>query len=95
MKKYRSKVEALEEKVKEVLQEEWSEKVLKKAEADACKAEKTLKGETKDKREWFQTHKERQEEKGNNFKNLIIINRICDFFMLITTVVYKLFIINF
>ncbi|XP_014274809.1 probable ATP-dependent RNA helicase DDX27 [Halyomorpha halys] len=63
LKKYRAKVEVLEEKIKGVLEEEWSEKALKKAENEALKAEKSLKGETKEKRDWFQTHKEREEEK--------------------------------
>lgn len=64
LKKYRAKVEALEDKIKGILEEEWSDKALKKAEIEAEKATKSLKGEVnKEKREWFQTHKEREEEK--------------------------------
>lgn len=62
--KYKKKVDGLEERIKQILQEEWEEKELRKAEAHMSKTEKILKGEVPDQREWFQTKKERQEEKA-------------------------------
>uniref|UniRef100_A0A171AY77 Atp-dependent rna helicase ddx27 n=1 Tax=Triatoma infestans TaxID=30076 RepID=A0A171AY77_TRIIF len=62
--KYKKKVNDLEERIKQILQEEWEEKELRKAEAHMSKTEKILKGEVPEQREWFQTKKERQEEKA-------------------------------
>ena len=61
--KYRKKVELLEEEIEKVLQEEHAEKMLRQAEAQLSKTEKKLKGVQEDKRLWFQSGKERNEEK--------------------------------
>uniref|UniRef100_A0A1B6CUR1 RNA helicase n=2 Tax=Clastoptera arizonana TaxID=38151 RepID=A0A1B6CUR1_9HEMI len=62
--KYRKKVSRLEEEITKILQEEWEEKTLQKAENQANKAEKILKGGPGERpRSWFQTHKQRMEEK--------------------------------
>ncbi|PSN35787.1 hypothetical protein C0J52_09481 [Blattella germanica] len=60
--KYRTRVTALEEKVKEILQEEWEERELSKAENQANRAENMLKGQEEMPRSWFQSQKERKEE---------------------------------
>lgn len=86
--KYRAKVEKLDAKVKEILDEEYQEKLLLKAEAQANRAEKTLKSslakkgkksnksveEKPEKREWFQTDRQRKDEKSkcNSFWNILI-----------------------
>ncbi|KAJ9585565.1 hypothetical protein L9F63_002641, partial [Diploptera punctata] len=44
--KYKSRVLALEEKIKDILQEEWEERALAKAENQANRAENILKGQT-------------------------------------------------
>lgn len=62
--KYKKKVAALEEKIQGILQEEWEEKALRRAEMQMAKTEKILKGEVDEKRTWFQSGKERREEKG-------------------------------
>ena len=55
---------ALEEKVKDILQEEWEERALTKAENQANHAEKLLKGQVDMPRSWFQSNKERNQEKS-------------------------------
>ncbi|CAB0020565.1 unnamed protein product [Nesidiocoris tenuis] len=70
--KYKKKVGALEEKVQGIIQEEWEEKALRRAEMQMSKTEKIMKGEVDEKRSWFQSVKERRQEKGSkryrNFK---------------------------
>lgn len=62
--KYRTKVSRLDEEITKILQEEWEERVMLRAENQANRAEKLLKGAPLEpKRNWFQTHKERMEEK--------------------------------
>lgn len=62
--KYRKKVSRLDEEINKILQEEWEERVMLRAENQANRAEKLLKGAPPEpKRSWFQTHKERTEEK--------------------------------
>ncbi|XP_021914153.1 probable ATP-dependent RNA helicase DDX27 isoform X2 [Zootermopsis nevadensis] len=61
--KYRVRVSALEDKVKHILQEEWEERTLNRAENQANHAEKILKGETETPRSWFQSDKQRKLEK--------------------------------
>ncbi|XP_072389207.1 probable ATP-dependent RNA helicase DDX27 [Diabrotica undecimpunctata] len=63
LEKYRTKIESLEPQVTEILQEEYEERVLSKAENQANRAEKLLKGEKDQVRPWFQTKKQRKEEK--------------------------------
>lgn len=61
--KYRARVSLLEDKVKHILQEEWEERALNRAENQANHAEKILKGHTEMPRSWFQSDKERKLEK--------------------------------
>ncbi|GJQ66047.1 hypothetical protein Trydic_g4135 [Trypoxylus dichotomus] len=62
--KYKSKLEQLEPKIEQILNEEREERLLSKTENQANRAEKLLKGETEEKRPWFQTAKERKLEKN-------------------------------
>ncbi|XP_067000755.2 probable ATP-dependent RNA helicase DDX27 [Anabrus simplex] len=62
--KYRERVLALEDDVKQILQEEWEERTLQKAEKQANRAEKLLKGTQDAPRSWFQSDKERRLEKA-------------------------------
>ncbi|KAJ8944933.1 hypothetical protein NQ318_013081 [Aromia moschata] len=61
--KYRQKLEKLEPQIAQILQEEYEERLLSKAENQANRAEKFLKGEKDEKRPWFQSKKQRKEEK--------------------------------
>ncbi|KAK7861626.1 hypothetical protein R5R35_010129 [Gryllus longicercus] len=64
--KYREKVEALESDIEAILREEYEERMLLKMENQVKKAEnivKTDKKQPQQTREWFQSQKERQEEK--------------------------------
>ncbi|XP_055597473.1 probable ATP-dependent RNA helicase DDX27 [Uranotaenia lowii] len=62
--KYRKKVQALEEEIEKVLQEERAEKLLLQTEMQLNRTEKKLKGEAAGpNREWFQSHRQRMEEK--------------------------------
>lgn len=64
--KYRKKLIALEPEVRRVYEEEQAEKELAQTENQLSKTEKKLKlgkNETKESRQWFQTHRERMEEK--------------------------------
>ncbi|XP_014251381.1 probable ATP-dependent RNA helicase DDX27 [Cimex lectularius] len=61
--KFKKKVNALEERINTILQEEWEEKALRKAELQMAKTEKILSQDDSEKRMWFQTGKERREEK--------------------------------
>lgn len=65
--KYRQKCDELNTDIKRILQEEQQERELNKLEQRANRAEKLLMGEKGVDRSWFQTKKEREEEKGNNF----------------------------
>lgn len=81
--KYNKKLQSLEPKVEEILQEERSEKELAKTENQANRVEKLLKEEdTKDGRTWFQSKKERKKEKGNTrstfLKSLLIVAISCN-----------------
>jgi hypothetical protein len=62
--KYRARVSALEDKVKHILQEEWEERTLNRAENQANRAEKILKGQAEIPRSWFQSDDERKLEKS-------------------------------
>lgn len=62
--KYKDKVEKLESQIKQILHEEYEERILSKAENQANRAEKIIKGEREPKRPWFQTAKERKDEKN-------------------------------
>lgn len=64
MEKYRARVSALEDKVKHILQEEWEERTLNRAENQANRAEKILKGQAEMPRFWFQSDEERKLEKS-------------------------------
>lgn len=64
--KYKKKLYALEPEVRNVYEEERAEKELAQTENQLSKTQKKLaagKNETKESRQWFQTHKERMEEK--------------------------------
>lgn len=64
--KYRKKLLALETEVRKVYEEERAEKELAQTENQLSKTQKKLlegKNETKESRQWFQTHKQRMEEK--------------------------------
>lgn len=60
--KYRVKLEKLEPEIEHILEEEHAERLLAKAENQANRAEKLLKGEVEH-RPWFQSKKQRKEEK--------------------------------
>jgi hypothetical protein len=62
--KYRVRVSALEDKVKHILQEESEERALNRAENQANRAEKILRGQTEVPRSWFQSDKKRKLEKS-------------------------------
>lgn len=68
--KYRKKVNALEAEIEKVLEDEEAEKMLRQAENQLNKTEKKLKaqlnhkGEAMTQRQWFQSRKERLEEKA-------------------------------
>lgn len=62
--KYKRKLVILEPQLNKILQEEYEERLLSKAENQANRAEKILKGEQEEKRPWFQTKKQRKEEKA-------------------------------
>ncbi|XP_071447864.1 probable ATP-dependent RNA helicase DDX27 [Hetaerina americana] len=67
LEKYRKRISALEDDVKNILDEEESERQLQKAEGQAKKVEKMLQeknGVLERTRTWFQTQKERKEEKA-------------------------------
>lgn len=65
--KYSKKLQSLETDVNKILEEERNERELAKIENQANRAEKLLKNESNKgaQRTWFQTQKERKEEKGN------------------------------
>lgn len=81
LEKYKQKLEKIEPQIAQILQEEYEERILNKAENQANRAEKLLKGEVDEKRPWFQTKKQRKEEqkrlslKQNDENNKIGINR--------------------
>lgn len=61
--KYRIKLSNLEPQIQQIVQEEYEERLLSKAENQANRAQKLLEGEKVEKRSWFQTKKQRKEEK--------------------------------
>lgn len=64
--KYRKKLLALEPEIRNVYEEEQAEKMLAQTESELSKTVKKLKldkNDIKESRQWFQTHKERMEEK--------------------------------
>ena len=68
--KFKGKLKRLEKEVEEIEAEEEAEKELRIAELKANKACKIMEGgkeQTTFKRSWFQTHKQRQEEKSRGF----------------------------
>ena len=67
--KYRDKISSLEKDIKEIEIQEKEEREMRATENQMNKAKRILeeKGETEQaKRTWFQTHKERLQEKGNH-----------------------------
>ncbi|KRT81362.1 helicase, partial [Oryctes borbonicus] len=64
LEKYKTKLERLEPQIEQILQEEYQERLLSKTENQANRAEKLLKGETEQRRPWFQSAKERKLEKN-------------------------------
>lgn len=71
--KYRKKVAKLEEQINNILHEEWEERVMQRTENQANRAEKILKKEGVGEmpRSWFQSHKQREDEKGTSYKNAL------------------------
>lgn len=61
--KYREKVKSFEEDIKEILEQEDEEREIRATENKMNKAQKILDGNQEAKRSWFQTHREREEEK--------------------------------
>lgn len=77
LEKYKLKLEKLEPQINQILQEEYEERLLSKAENQANRAEKLLKGEQEPTRPWFQTKKERKQEKDRlSLKNIAVNNTI-------------------
>lgn len=74
--KYRKKVAKLEEQINNILHEEWEERVMQRTENQANRAEKILKKECVGEmpRSWFQSHKQREDEKGtiSDFLHLLV-----------------------
>ena len=64
LEKYGKKLSALEPKVGQILQEELEERLLSKVENQVNRAQKKLAGNEEQRRPWFQTDKERKEEKA-------------------------------
>jgi len=62
---YRTKIESLEEDIKAIEREEAAEKEMMSAQAQLSRAERQLDGsaEAEQKRQWFETHRERMENK--------------------------------
>lgn len=61
--KYRKKLGALELEIKNILDEEFQERAFAKMEMEINRAENSLRGLTTQQREWFQTMKQRKQEK--------------------------------
>lgn len=61
--KYRKKVNVLEAEIQSILEEERVERQMAKTEQQLSKAERRLKGMQEKPRDWFQTKKQREEEK--------------------------------
>lgn len=63
LEKYRQKIKTLQPQIENILREEEEERLLRKAELQANKAEKMLAGSKDPERQWFQTKQERKKEK--------------------------------
>ncbi|EFA06493.1 probable ATP-dependent RNA helicase DDX27 [Tribolium castaneum] len=63
LEKYKNKLEKLEPQIAQILQEEYEERQVAKVENQVNKVEKLLKGEKGEARPWFQTKKQRKDEK--------------------------------
>lgn len=61
--KYKTKLEQIEPEIQGIVQEEYAERLLSKAENQANRAQKMLNGEKSEARPWFQNKKERKDEK--------------------------------
>ncbi|ENN72073.1 probable ATP-dependent RNA helicase DDX27 [Dendroctonus ponderosae] len=62
LEKYRQKIKSLQPQIEDILREEEEERLLRKAENQANKAEKMLAGIKDPERPWFQTKQERKKE---------------------------------
>lgn len=71
--KYNKKLQSLEPDVENILEEERQERELAKIENQANRVERLLKDEkdTGEQRSWFQTQKERKEEKGLSLASML------------------------
>lgn len=79
LEKYKKKLEQLEPQINQLLQEEHEERLLSKAENQANRVEKMLKGEQDEKRPWFQTKQQRKEEKSRlSLKNNPLSSKVKD-----------------
>lgn len=79
LEKYKKKLEQLEPQINQLLHEEHEERLLSKAENQANRVEKILKGEQEEKRPWFQTKKQRKEEKTRlSLKNNTLKSKLKD-----------------
>lgn len=76
--KYNKKLQSLEPDIEQILEEERNERELAKVENQANRAENMLKNESNKgaQRTWFQTQRERKEEKGLFQSCLIEITRL-------------------
>ncbi|XP_025833849.1 probable ATP-dependent RNA helicase DDX27 [Agrilus planipennis] len=61
--KYRTKLEKLEPEIERILQEEYEARLLAKTENQFNKVQNMMKGEKQEKRPWFQTQREKKNEK--------------------------------
>lgn len=61
--KYKTKLEKLEPQIEQIIQEEYEERLLSKAENQANRLHNKLEGGAAENRSWFQTKKERKDEK--------------------------------
>ena len=65
--RYRARITEMEEDIKTIMQEEQEERQIRAVENQANKAQRLLEnGTSGEKREWFQTHRQRMEEKGKS-----------------------------
>lgn len=74
LQRYKKKVGELDDKIAAILQEEWEERALQRAENQMNKMQNMLdkKEDTERPRVWFQTQKQRLAEKGAYFVNAVV-----------------------
>lgn len=71
--KYKKKMDLIEPQIHQILTEEHKARLLNKMENQINRAENIIKGESQEKRPWFQTKKQRKEEKARlSLKNVAL-----------------------